>query len=112
MTPNRTAVAFGVFAIWGLTALACYGYAQAEIMTSSVELRNAIQSELPAGSSKNAIEQFFEKRKIPFMWDKYTGIGFGIIRNIQPFHSIRVEAFLDDSGRLLRAEVYDSYTAP
>ena len=93
MTPNRTVVAFGVFVMWGLTALTCNGYAQAEIMTSSVELRNTIQLELPAGSSKNAIEQFFDKHKIPFMWDKYTGIGFGIVRNIQAF---------DKSGSVLR----------
>ncbi len=79
---------------------------------TSDAVRGMIQTELPVGAPPSAIETFFKRHHIDFMWDKYSGKYVAIIRDVGRFHSITIDVFVSDGRRFARAEVRDSYTMP
>ena len=76
------------------------------------EVALLIEKELPLGASGSAIEEFFRKNEISFSWDKFAQRYVAIIRNVEPFHSITIDIFVDSKRRFVKSEVTDSYTAP
>jgi hypothetical protein len=79
---------------------------------TKAEIQLLVSQELPVGASASEIEDFFKRHDISFAWDNFTGKYVGIIRSVEPFHSITVDFFVDDRRRFARAEINDSYTAP
>jgi hypothetical protein len=81
-------------------------------MKTREDVSSLIKKELPVGASRHAIENFLKQKNISFSWDRFTGKYVGIIRNVEPYHSITIDIFVDDEKRFVRADVRDSYTAP
>jgi hypothetical protein len=76
------------------------------------EIEAKIRGELKAGASAADIELFFKRHHICCMWDKYTGMYVAIIRDVEPFHSITIDVYVDQQRRFVSAKVADSYTMP
>ena len=90
--------------------LLAFGQGRPRVTAQGVEA--TIKAELPVGVSASDIEGFFGRHKISFSWDRFAGEYEGIIRDIEPFHSITIDIATDDRKRFVSATVRDSYTAP
>jgi hypothetical protein len=76
------------------------------------EVEAKIRGELKAGASAADTELFFKRHHIFCMWDKYTGKYVATIRDVEPFHSITIDIYVDQQRRFVSAKVVDSYTTP
>lgn len=78
---------------------------------TSEQVRTVIEKELHRGDVAADIEDFFERHKILYAWNRYSSSYAAIIRNeTDRHHSIVIDIFVDDKKGFVRAEVADSYT--
>jgi hypothetical protein len=80
------------------------------------ETENLIASELAEGANQAAIEEFFRRHNIPFTFDDFASRYQAIIRDVsddpRAKQSVIIYIYVDEEHRLLRTEVFDSFTVP
>ena len=78
------------------------------------EIRGLIAKELPARSSSDAIESFFEKHKLQYSYDRFMRRYQAILRDATSIpgqdHAVVIYVYIDSDGAFVRAEVHDSFT--
>jgi hypothetical protein len=82
------------------------------ILNNAALVRDRIAKELRVGSTDREIEAFLDRHRIGFVWNEISEQYEAIIRNVEPFHSITIDVYVNGQRRFVRAEVNDSYTAP
>ena len=87
-------------------------FGQGRPRATAQEVEAMVKAELPVGASASDIEKFFGRHKISFSWDRFAGMYVGIIREVEPFHSITIDFVTDNRKQFVSATIRDSYTAP
>lgn len=83
-----------------------------EPLNTSEAVEAAIEAELAPGAPASEIEAFFQRHEIGFAWHSLYNRYEALIRDVEPFHDIRVFVHVDEDRRFMSAQVYDSYTVP
>lgn len=78
---------------------------------TQARIAGLIRKELRVGISRQEIERFFLRHKMPYSYDKYAARYQSLI-GISQFHSVLVLIHLNHNQRFAKADVQDIYTAP
>ena len=75
------------------------------------ETRALIREQLAVGAQTGEIEAFFARHGIRGGWNRFEE-KYDAIVDVDQFNGVRIELFVDDERRFLRAEVYPVNTVP
>jgi hypothetical protein len=91
-----------------------YGTKENSYMTGEIGIEQKIRDNLPLGSSRKAIEQFFSENKIEYSWVEDEKRYYAIIRDIESKgmvkKSISIILSFDDSLTLSNIKIEPVYT--
>jgi hypothetical protein len=99
-------------ALWAGQAVVTF----AEERVTADSIRVMIERGLPLGASRNDVEAFLSRQKLPFSFDRFQNRYQSIIRDVphraSVDYAIVIYIYLDDVGGFSSAEVRDSFTRP
>ena len=81
--------------------------------TVAAEFRMLVEREVPVGTTRLDVEQFFEHHDISFEYDDYFYNRYdAIVRNVESDsrlvkQSVVIRVYIGDNGRVVRTEVFD-----
>lgn len=80
------------------------------------QVRRLIAGELAVGAAPQVIEDFFQRHKVPYTYDRFAHRYQAIIRNVSPDsrvdQAVSILVHVNHQKRFVRAEVHDTFTAP